>query len=49
MEQGAQAMRKSTRPAGGISKPCLHTLDTRCYKGGGGSMAVTGTFVLGPY
>ena len=42
-------MRKSTRPAGGTSKPCSHIPDTRYYKGGGGTMAVIGTFFLGPY
>ena len=25
-----QSNRKSTRPAGGTSKPCLHILNTRC-------------------
>ena len=45
---GARAMRKSTRPAGGTSKPCSHIPNTRC-KGGGGATAVMGTFFLGPY
>ena len=35
MERGAQVMRKSTRPAGGTSKPCSHIPDTRYYKGVG--------------
>ena len=38
-------MRKSTRPAGGTSKPCSHIPDTRCYKGIRGATAVMGTFV----
>ena len=42
-------MRKSTRPDGGTSEPHSHIPDTRCYNGGGGAMAVTGTFILGPY
>ena len=42
-------MRKSTSLAGGTSEPCLHIPDTRCYKWGGGTMAVMGTFFLGPY
>ena len=41
-------MRKSTRPAGGTSEPCLHILNTR-HLGGGGATAVMGTFFLGPY
>ena len=41
-------MRKSTRPAGGTSKPCSHISITRCW-GGGGATAVMGTFFLGPY
>ena len=49
MEWGARATRKSTRPAGGTSEPCLHILDTRYYKGVGDAMAVTGTFFLEPY
>ena len=49
MEQGARAMRKSTRPASGTSKPCSRIPHTRYYKGGGGTMAVMGTFFLGPY
>ena len=49
MERRAQAMRKSTRPAGGTSEPCSRIPDTRCYKGGGGAMAVMGTFVPGSY
>ena len=32
-------MRKSTRPAGGTSEPCLHILNTR-HKGVGGATAV---------
>ena len=42
-------MRKSTRPAGGTSKPCSHIPDTRYYKGVEDATAVTGTFFLGPY
>ena len=42
-------MRKSTRPASGTSEPYSHILDTRYYKGVGGTMAVTETFFLGPY
>ena len=49
MERGARAMRKSTRPASGTSEPCSHIPDTRCYKGGGGTTAVTGAFVPGSY
>ena len=50
MEWGAQAMRKSTRPAGGTSELCSHIPDTRYYKGGcGGATTVMGTFFLGPY
>ena len=49
MEWGARVMRKSTRPAGGTSEPCSCIPDTRCYKGAGGAMAVTGAFVLGSY
>ena len=49
MERGARAMRKSTRPAGGTSKPFSCIPDTRYYKGGGGAMALMGTFFLGPY
>ena len=49
MEWRAQVMRKSTRPAGGTSEPCSRIPDTRCYKGGGGTMAVTGTLILGPF
>ena len=49
MEWRAQAMGKSTRPASGTSKPCSHIPETRCYKGGGGTTAVTGTFVPGSY
>ena len=41
-------MRKSSRPASGTSKPCLHILNTR-HLGVGGATAVTGTFFLGPY
>ena len=48
MECGARVMRKSTRPAGGTSKPCSHIPDTR-HKGVGGATAVTATFFLGPY
>ena len=36
-------------PAGGTSEPCSHIPDTRCYNGGGGTMAVMGTFIPGPY
>ena len=43
------SVRKSTRPAGGTSKPCLQIPDTRFHKGGGGAMAVTGTFVPGSH
>ena len=46
---GSRVMRKSTRPAGGTSKPCSCIPDTRYYIGGGGTMAVMGTFFLGPY
>ena len=49
MECGARVMRKSTRPAGGTSKPCSHTPITRCLGGRGGATAVTGMFSLGPY
>ena len=49
MEWGARATRKSTRPASGTSEPCLHIPDTRYYKGVGGTMAVMGTFFLGPH
>ena len=42
-------MTKSTRPATGTSEPCSHIPDTRYYKGVEGTMAVTGTFFLGPY
>ena len=42
-------MRKSTRPAGGPSEPHSHIPDTRYYKGGGGTTAVMGTFIVGPY
>ena len=35
MECGARATRKSTRPAGGTSKPSSHTLITRCLEGRG--------------
>ena len=49
MEWGARAMRKSTRPADGTSEPCSHIPDTRCYKRGGGTTAVMGTFVPGSY
>ena len=49
MERGARVMRKSTRPAGGTSKPCSHIPDTRYYNGVGGTMAVTGTFIPGSY
>ena len=49
MEWGAQAMRKSTRPAGGTSEPCLHIPDTRYYKGDWCVMEVTGAFILGSY
>ena len=49
MERGARAMRKSTRPAGGTSEPCSRIPDTRCYKGGGGTTAVMGPFILGSY
>ena len=48
MECGARAMRKSTRPAGGTSEPCLHILNTRC-NGVGGTKAAMRTFFLGPY
>ena len=48
MECGARAMRKSSRPAGGTSKPCLHIPITRHW-GVGGTTAVMGTFFLGPY
>ena len=49
MEQRAKAMRKSTKPAGGTSKPSSCIPDTRYCKGVGGTMAVMGTFILGPY
>ena len=49
MERRARVMRKSTRPAGGTSKPCSCIPDTRYYKEGGGTTAVMGTFILGPY
>ena len=45
----ARAMKKSTRPAGETSEPCSHIPDTRYYKGVGGTMAIMGTFFLGPY
>ena len=35
-------MRKSTRPAGGTSKPCSHIPDTRCYKVGWGHNSSNG-------
>ena len=40
-------MRKSTRPAGGTSKPCSHIPDIK--SGVEGATAVMGTFFLGPY
>ena len=49
MERRAQVMGKSTRPAGGTPEPCLRILETRCYKGYRGTMAVMGTFVPGSY
>ena len=42
MEWRAQAMRKSTRPAGGTSEPCSHIPDTRYYKGGWGHNSSNG-------
>ena len=42
-------MEKSTRPASGTPEPCSRIPETRCYKGGGGTVAVTGTFVSGSY
>ena len=40
-------MRKSTRPAGGTSKPYLHIPDTRYYKGGGGCNGSNGNHLPG--
>ena len=39
-------MRKSTRPAGGTSEPCLHIPNTRC-KGGGGHNSSNGNILFG--
>ena len=47
MEQGARVMRKSARPAGGTSEPCLRISDTRYYKGGWGCNGSNGDLLPG--
>ena len=46
MEWGARVTRKSTRPAGGTSKPCSHIPNTR-RKGGGGHNSSNGNILFG--
>ena len=46
MECGARVMRKSTTPAGGTSKPCLHIPNTR-HNGGGWCNSSKGSILFG--